>query len=280
MRKVYMLPTLEQASVADGSNTIHQIVVRLAKYLPEFGYEVTSNRNEADVVAGHAGMTDGSVPVDVAHCHGLYPTAHAREYETAKWHWSANAHVIRNLREAKRITVPSSWVADLLRRDMHIDPDIVGWGIEPDEWSSGTNEGYVLWNKTRTDGVCSPQPLIDLAAKAPQTLFLTTFGAGTPNIRTVGRQYFPVMQGMIRNAGIYLSTTLETFGISTLEAMACGVPVLGFRQGGTADIVDHGVTGFLVEPGDIDGLVAGLDYCQRYRDVLGDNARAVASRYT
>lgn len=274
--KVFMLPTPEEAS-NDTTNAINQIVLRLKDHLPKYGVEIVNNRADAALIAGHAGQTDGT-RVDVAHTHGLYPTADATL--TDGWHWAANKHVIDNLIGAKLITVPSQWVADILRRDMHVDPLVIGWAIDPAEWEPGTNEGYVLWNKTRPDGVCNPKPMIELAARAPEQLFLTTFGEGTPNIKAVGRVPFQTMRDMVRRAAVYLATTKETFGIGTLEAMAAGVPVLGFNHGGTADIVQHGVTGFLVSPGDYDGLRAGLDYCLEHREVLGENARRVARGYS
>jgi glycosyltransferase involved in cell wall biosynthesis len=39
----------------------------------------------------------------------------------------------------------------------------------------------------------------------------------------------------------------EPFGLSMIEAMACGTPVLAFRRGSVAEIVDHGVTGMIVD---------------------------------
>jgi glycosyltransferase involved in cell wall biosynthesis len=274
--KVFMLPTPDEAR-NDTTNAINQIVLRLAQHLPKYGVEVVSNRSEADLIAGHAGQTDGT-RVDVAHTHGLYPTADASI--TTGWHWAANKHVKNNLVGARAITVPSQWVAEILRRDMHTDPHVIGWGVDADEFTPGVNGGYVLWNKTRTDGVCDPAPLIALAARAPDTLFLTTFGSGTPNIRETGRVVFQTMREMVRNAAVYLATTKETFGIGTLEAMAAGVPILGYAHGGTADIVQHGVTGYLVAPGDLDGLRLGLDYCLKHREILGNNAREVARGYT
>jgi phosphatidylinositol alpha-1,6-mannosyltransferase len=43
---------------------------------------------------------------------------------------------------------------------------------------------------------------------------------------------------------------IESFGISYLEAGACGKPVVAGRGGGTAEAVEDGVTGLLVDPWD------------------------------
>lgn len=43
---------------------------------------------------------------------------------------------------------------------------------------------------------------------------------------------------------------IEGFGIVYLEANCCGKPVIGVRSGGVSEAVDHGQTGFLVEPDD------------------------------
>lgn len=43
-----------------------------------------------------------------------------------------------------------------------------------------------------------------------------------------------------------------------LEAMASGLPVVGTNVGGVADIIQHGKTGFVLDPDDLDGMVAAL----------------------
>jgi glycosyltransferase involved in cell wall biosynthesis len=47
----------------------------------------------------------------------------------------------------------------------------------------------------------------------------------------------------------------DTLGLVLLEAMAAGCPVVACRAGGVPDAVEDGVTGFLFEPGDVNGLV-------------------------
>jgi glycosyltransferase involved in cell wall biosynthesis len=48
----------------------------------------------------------------------------------------------------------------------------------------------------------------------------------------------------------------EPFGLVMIEAMACGTPVIAFNCGSVPEVVDHGVTGFIVD--DIDGAVAAV----------------------
>lgn len=49
----------------------------------------------------------------------------------------------------------------------------------------------------------------------------------------------------------------EGFPKAVLEAMACELPVVGYRVTGTLDAVEHDVTGRLFEAGDVDGLIGG-----------------------
>ena len=50
----------------------------------------------------------------------------------------------------------------------------------------------------------------------------------------------------------------EPFGMTAAEAQACGTPVVAFERGGLVEIIRDGVTGFLVQPGDIGAAAAAV----------------------
>jgi len=51
----------------------------------------------------------------------------------------------------------------------------------------------------------------------------------------------------------------EPFGLAAVEAMATGTPVIAFRRGAMEEIIAHGETGFLVEPGECAQAAALVD---------------------
>lgn len=51
-----------------------------------------------------------------------------------------------------------------------------------------------------------------------------------------------------------LPSSSESFGLSALEALACGVPVIGTRTGGIPEVVRDGETGVLCAVGDVEGM--------------------------
>jgi len=50
----------------------------------------------------------------------------------------------------------------------------------------------------------------------------------------------------------------EPFGLVAAEAQAAGTPVVGFARGGLTEVVEDGITGFLVDPGDIAAAIAAV----------------------
>jgi glycosyltransferase involved in cell wall biosynthesis len=61
---------------------------------------------------------------------------------------------------------------------------------------------------------------------------------------------------LLASADLFLvPSNRESFGLSALEALSCGVPVIGCNVGGLPEVVRQ-PAGMLLAPGDIDGLSA------------------------
>lgn len=58
------------------------------------------------------------------------------------------------------------------------------------------------------------------------------------------------------SADLFLHCSItETFGLVVLESMASGVPVIARDEGGPSDIIEHGTSGFLIPPHELDAFV-------------------------
>jgi glycosyltransferase involved in cell wall biosynthesis len=72
---------------------------------------------------------------------------------------------------------------------------------------------------------------------------------------------------LLASADLFLlPSESESFGLSALEALATGVPVVASRAGGLVEVVKEGETGVLCEVGDVEGMAAAG------RKILSDTA--------
>jgi N-acetyl-alpha-D-glucosaminyl L-malate synthase BshA len=76
-----------------------------------------------------------------------------------------------------------------------------------------------------------------------------------------------------------LPSELESFGLAALEAMACEVVPISTRAGGVPEVIDHGISGYLADVGDVETMaryaIELLSDENRLRE-MGKRARAVA----
>src|ERR1700742_3067647 len=86
------------------------------------------------------------------------------------------------------------------------------------------------------------------------------------NVRFLGKQ--DAIEEILSVSALFLMPSQsESFGLAALEAMACKVPVISSNAGGLPELNVEGVTGFLKDVGDIDGMAEKAIY------ILEDEAR-------
>lgn len=126
-------------------------------------------------------------------------------------------------------------------------------------------EGYVIWGRH------VPYKRFDLAIEACNNLLrpLTVIGSGPdterlksiagPTIEFTGRVSDDELVRRAQHASAFLFPNEEDFGISAVEALAAGTPVIGYAKGGVLDIVQDGETGVLFEHQSVEDLMAAIE---------------------
>lgn len=262
-----MIKVYTNKKVIDG---IARVVEAQRRYLPQFGIQITDNIREADIICNHGAALETRQGVPMVHIgHGLY-------WSRQKWgddFMEVNKAVVESMVCSVAQTVPSDWVNTAVRRGGYFYPETVYHGVAPEDFQPSTdNKGYVLWNKARADFVSDPMDMMRVSQRLMHRQFLTTIGKKTDNVTVMGPVPYQQMKQVVAEAGVYLATTRETFGVGTLEAMACGIPVAGFDWGGQHEIIIPGVTGYLAPPGDFAGLAECIELCYANRETLSKNA--------
>lgn len=274
--KLEMTPHPDELKGKEHSG-IAQVVLNWDRYLPEFGIDIAPRNDPvaADISVGHSASNQNA---DIHFSHGLLWTedmpelgGNARE---------VNATLIQSAKNARRVIVPSQWVADVYRRDMRISPHVIWHGVNHAEWAHDYESGgYVLYTKNRTtDGLDAGQ-INDVAKLLPNTTFYTTFATreSPPNVITYGGTVpWSEMRRHIQKAGVVFMPDRETWGIVAAEAMASGTPVASTSAGAVKEFVEHGKSGYIYRDHNLADAVQAIEYCLKNRDVLGANGVLMA----
>lgn len=97
-------------------------------------------------------------------------------------------------------------------------------------------------------------------------------------IRVMHHVPFESLPHLYRHAGVLVAPSImrEPFGLPVVEALASGLPVVAHRTGALPSLVDEGITGHLVERGDVPGLAQAI--CRVLTDTKTARAMGVAAR--
>jgi glycosyltransferase involved in cell wall biosynthesis len=180
-----------------------------------------------------------------------------------------------------------------------VEPRVVFAPVEPDPPAADapwrTDNGPVIGFVGRIEPRKGPLDLVRAAATirrgAPGTRVVVVgddpFGSDPGYTQSVisAREvdHYPWSDnapGLMRHLDVLvLPSYEEPFGTVLAEAMAVGTPVVATRVDGLPEVVRDGVTGRLVEPGDPEGLAAGVLDVLAHREQMGRAAREHARRF-
>jgi glycosyltransferase involved in cell wall biosynthesis len=102
-----------------------------------------------------------------------------------------------------------------------------------------------------------------LVGRGPEGARLSALAAGAAEIRSgLGAEE---LRALYRACSAYVQPGEEDFGISSVEALACGAPVVALGRGGARDIVQDGVNGILYDGDGPDALAEAVRRADRAR---------------
>lgn len=242
-----------------------------------------------------------------------------RERDLSRWTWQRKERAWRDL--PLTLVAPSRWMAERARasglfreRRIEVIPNGIDTemfrpmdkGVARQQLGLPPERPVILFGAVNVlddpnKGWALLRPALELVARERPEALAVVFGGRTPAESPPGLE--TVFLGRLENdadlvaayaaADVFVAPSLqESFCQTLLEAMACAVPTVAFRVGGPLDLIEHGRSGYLVEPYEVADLAKGLLWVledEGRRAVLSGRARtkaveefaleAVASRY-
>lgn len=206
--------------------------------------------------------------------------------------WWKHAQNQRAFRAAACNLVWSSWVRESLIVDYGVESskvEVVPPGVDTEVWLPGDHSGdgplkilFVGGDFRRKGGLTLLEAFHRLEAGSAE-LTIVTRSEVTPgeHVRVVDNLSAndPRLIDLYCRSDVFaLPSHAETFGIAYVEASAAGLPVIGSRMGGVADIIVDGETGFTVSPLDSGELAARLALLAAEPDLRRQFGRAARAR--
>ena len=182
-----------------------------------------------------------------------------------QWDVSSSARV-------DRFVANSSFIQQRIRKVWRRESDVIHPPVETGLFSptDEVSDSY-LWV-----GQMVPYKRPDLAVEAfnANGLPLTMVGTGSmlkrlramakPNITFIDHLDFASLRAAYANARAFIMTAEEDFGITPVESMASGRPVVAFGRGGAKDSVVPGRTGLFFDRQEPEALIDAVEQMERF----------------
>lgn len=203
--------------------------------------------------------------------------------------------VEEEMRLADIILVPSEFVARQMPEyagKVRIQP----YGVDLRQFAPGAPDPRFRCSVLFVGQICYRKgfrTLVEAARRMPTTSFCAVGPVVVPsllknlpgNLRYLGLVMHGELPAIMRSAAVFVLPSIEdSYGLVTLEAMASGTPVIVSDHTGTAEVVQHGKSGFIFRVADVDDLCGCIDAVvgnPALRESMSQAARgAVVSSYS
>jgi glycosyltransferase involved in cell wall biosynthesis len=267
---------------------------------------VGRSRKTTDVIVAYQTVIDGLIGVLAKAVFGIPVIVSVRsssEYQMDRYVQSRllSPFVFRH---ADRLGVQSQTLADELLRafdrtgrrpttaELQVKLFVLPNGVSPARRRSAEGESVVFVGRlTNSKGVnalidamrdCPHESLV-VVGDGPERRPLEEAARGCPNISFAGMVEHERATAFIAGAKmLVLPSHYEGQPNVIIEAMSLGVPVIATRVGAIPDLISHGESGWLFEPGDVAALVSAirtLGEDPELRERLAANASRVVERF-
>lgn len=186
----------------------------------------------------------------------LRPVVETRFARLRQWDMVSSARV-------DRLVANSRLVAWRIKHYWNRNAEVIPPPVATEYFTPGGTRGDSLLTVAALVPYKRVEVAIAVARKLGRTLEIVGTGPlmrslrrlGGPDVRFLGWIDRAELREAYRRAAALLVPNVEDFGMVSVEALACGTPVVGLAQSGTADIIRGGVEGELAETSSIEALV-------------------------
>ncbi|MBL8909789.1 MAG: glycosyltransferase [Archangium sp.] len=190
-----------------------------------------------------------------------------------------------------RFLANSAHVAKQIEQRYHRAARVIHPPVELERFTTSSLEGTGEGGYFLCLGALAPYKRIDLAIEAFRKTGRELWIAGSgqsadwlrdlpPNVKALGQVTDGAMNELYRNARALIFPGVEDFGITPLEAQACGRPVIAFAGGGALETVTD-ETGLFFKEQTVDALITALAEFDAFEAGFEPaHARAQAQRFS
>lgn len=161
----------------------------------------------------------------------------------------------------------SNHIAKRIKKYYGRNADVIYPPVDVNKFSCETNKDDYYLTVSRFVPYKKIDLIVETFAKLPDKK-LVVIGAGpdtskikklaTKNIEIIDSQPYESLKKYMQKAKAFLFAAEEDFGITIVEAQACGTPVIAYRVGGASETVIEGKTGLLYDEQNADSLISAI----------------------